>query len=336
MHTNPQSSALLAHIVSQTKSNLDLLVSQNHLLASDVAGILSRLASIDSESSSSPELPIGQLTLYDYDNAGTPERSHSPPKAVLPTRRVVPPPSPLRTQRAKALWDYNENGSDPNDLSFRAGDIIELISETNPDWWTGKFNGRQGLFPSNYVEKIDSRVPPSPGRSPIPVPAPMGRSSFSPAPHYTSPPPPSHSPFPSPGAYGGPPAPAWNHAPPLGPPQPYNGYAMVEKQPQPVYAAAPPPMQVQVQQEPKKESKFGGLGNTVSILRSYHISDDADTLVDGELGRGRSRIWRWCCRRVWDHQLYLLNTPSQQHLIRVSALSVNFWIFSIYSALGPC
>ena len=45
-----------------------------------------------------------------------------------------------------------------NDLSFRAGDIIAIIAETNADWWTGRLannpNSREGLFPANYVEKI--------------------------------------------------------------------------------------------------------------------------------------------------------------------------------------
>lgn len=30
------------------------------------------------------------------------------------------------------------------------------MEETNADWWTGKVNGRRGLFPSNYVEKMSS------------------------------------------------------------------------------------------------------------------------------------------------------------------------------------
>lgn len=33
------------------------------------------------------------------------------------------------------------------------------MEETNADWWTGKVNGRRGLFPSNYVEKISSSDP---------------------------------------------------------------------------------------------------------------------------------------------------------------------------------
>jgi hypothetical protein len=50
---------------------------------------------------------------------------------------------------------------EPKDLTFYKDDIIEIISETNADWWTGKVNGRTGLFPSNYVEKLVHPVPPA-------------------------------------------------------------------------------------------------------------------------------------------------------------------------------
>jgi len=46
-------------------------------------------------------------------------------------------------------------------LTFYKDDIIEIISESNADWWTGKVNGRTGLFPSNYVEKLVHPVPPA-------------------------------------------------------------------------------------------------------------------------------------------------------------------------------
>ena len=46
-------------------------------------------------------------------------------------------------------------------MTFYKDDIIEIISESNADWWTGKANGRTGLFPSNYVEKLVHPVPPA-------------------------------------------------------------------------------------------------------------------------------------------------------------------------------
>jgi hypothetical protein len=35
------------------------------------------------------------------------------------------------------------------DLSFNAGDRIELVEKTQSaeDWWTGRLNGQQGVFP---------------------------------------------------------------------------------------------------------------------------------------------------------------------------------------------
>lgn len=41
-----------------------------------------------------------------------------------------------------------------------AGDIIDIIDETNADWWTGRNGGKQGLFPSNYVQKLHSEPSP--------------------------------------------------------------------------------------------------------------------------------------------------------------------------------
>ena len=47
---------------------------------------------------------------------------------------------------------------EPNDLTMSSGDIIDIVGETNADWWTGRNRGKQGLFPSNYVQKL----PPEP------------------------------------------------------------------------------------------------------------------------------------------------------------------------------
>ena len=74
---------------------------------------------------------------------------------------------------------------EPNDLSFSAGEVIEIIDETNADWWTGRCRGRQGLFPSNHVEKIPSTS--TPVASPLPPPMavnPIGPAAPSPPSGY--------------------------------------------------------------------------------------------------------------------------------------------------------
>ncbi|KAG8919250.1 hypothetical protein FRC02_001788 [Tulasnella sp. 418] len=79
-------------------------------------------------------------------------------------KRAVPPPPPRNIKvaaRCQALWDYNLDGAEENDLSFRKGDIIELIDDerANNDWWFGTIGDQTGLFPSNHVEKIPTEQP---------------------------------------------------------------------------------------------------------------------------------------------------------------------------------
>lgn len=62
-----------------------------------------------------------------------------------------------------------------NDLSFSTGDVIEIIEETNADWWTGKVHGKQALFPASYVEKIPNTPTPAvAAKSDKPVYRPFG------------------------------------------------------------------------------------------------------------------------------------------------------------------
>lgn len=51
----------------------------------------------------------------------------------------------------KALYDLSATG--PGELSFRAGDIIEVLDDKmHKDWWKGRANNSEGIFPTNYVE----------------------------------------------------------------------------------------------------------------------------------------------------------------------------------------
>ncbi|KAF9431759.1 hypothetical protein BGZ76_011735 [Entomortierella beljakovae] len=71
-------------------------------------------------------------------------------------KKPPPPPVPRRLGGAKmvvALYDYD--AQQDGDLSFKKDDRIEIVERTNSsdDWWTGKLNGRQGVFPGNYVQE---------------------------------------------------------------------------------------------------------------------------------------------------------------------------------------
>ncbi|CBQ71967.1 related to RVS167-BAR adaptor protein [Sporisorium reilianum SRZ2] len=106
--------------------------------------------------------------------AGAPSRTgslgHSAPPAYSPTTTAAsagvagkraPPPPPTKPKpgavAAKtyvvALYDYAATAD--GDLSFKAGDRIEVVERTasTDDWWTGVVGGHRGVFPGNYVRE---------------------------------------------------------------------------------------------------------------------------------------------------------------------------------------
>lgn len=70
-----------------------------------------------------------------------------------------PPPKPKpgrlsgapAVETCTALYDYEAQAE--GDLSFSAGDIIEIVQRTSSEneWWTGKTGGRQGQFPGKCL-----------------------------------------------------------------------------------------------------------------------------------------------------------------------------------------
>jgi hypothetical protein len=48
---------------------------------------------------------------------------------------------------------YDFQSDKESDLRFKAGDEILVLRVRKNDWWVGQCNGRQGLFPTNYVKK---------------------------------------------------------------------------------------------------------------------------------------------------------------------------------------
>ncbi|TFK40932.1 hypothetical protein BDQ12DRAFT_646537 [Crucibulum laeve] len=79
--------------------------------------------------------------------AAAAKRAPPPPPALKPK----PKPTP-QVQYVVALYDFAAQAD--GDLSFNAGDRIELVERTasSEDWWTGRINGQQGVFPGNYVQ----------------------------------------------------------------------------------------------------------------------------------------------------------------------------------------
>lgn len=56
------------------------------------------------------------------------------------------------------MYDYTAQNDD--ELAFSKGQLINVLSKEDPDWWKGEVGGHVGLFPSNYV-KLTTDTDPS-------------------------------------------------------------------------------------------------------------------------------------------------------------------------------
>ncbi|KAI0693634.1 BAR-domain-containing protein [Cytidiella melzeri] len=87
--------------------------------------------------------------------------SMSATSSFAAAKKAPPPPPPLKPKPkvaeperhyVVALYDFEAQAE--GDLDFKAGDRIEVVEKTDSteDWWTGRIDGRQGVFPGNYVQ----------------------------------------------------------------------------------------------------------------------------------------------------------------------------------------
>ncbi|CAI5798812.1 unconventional myosin-If [Podarcis lilfordi] len=91
------------------------------------------------------------LNVPDQGMAGTQRKrsiSQKPPPAVGRPK----PQAKASGPRCRALYQYV--GQDVDEISFNAGDVIDILMEDPSGWWKGRLHGREGLFPGNYVQKI--------------------------------------------------------------------------------------------------------------------------------------------------------------------------------------
>lgn len=69
-----------------------------------------------------------------------------------PPRRQSDPPQSSGGVRVRGLYDFIAEESD--ELGFRAGDVIEVLDQSDSAWWRGRLRGQTGLFPSNYITPL--------------------------------------------------------------------------------------------------------------------------------------------------------------------------------------
>lgn len=83
--------------------------------------------------------------------AGERPKSISRNTPVPPPKKSQPPP-PMKKKRAVALYDYA--ATEAGELTISEGDEVEIMKEDDSGWWKAKFEGNEGLIPSNYVKML--------------------------------------------------------------------------------------------------------------------------------------------------------------------------------------
>ncbi|XP_023647726.1 growth factor receptor-bound protein 2a isoform X2 [Paramormyrops kingsleyae] len=65
---------------------------------------------------------------------------------------------PQVSQRSyvKALFDFDPQ--EEGELGFRRGDFIQVLDNSDPNWWKGACHGLTGMFPRNYVTPVNRNM----------------------------------------------------------------------------------------------------------------------------------------------------------------------------------
>ena len=56
-------------------------------------------------------------------------------------------------------FSYTADNND--ELSLQLNDTVEIIDEEEEGWFRGRLNGKEGVFPSNFVEELPPETTPS-------------------------------------------------------------------------------------------------------------------------------------------------------------------------------
>jgi signal transducing adaptor molecule len=140
------------------------LKSQNPNLHPPSAPVKSRLTDLDRQKEEEELQMALRLSIQDKSSqaqakASQPESSSAAPASAHPpaVTPVASGTTAATVSRVRALFDFQ--ATDPDELTFRKGDIIAVLESVYKDWWKGLLRGQTGIFPLNYVEKLADPTP---------------------------------------------------------------------------------------------------------------------------------------------------------------------------------
>ncbi|KAJ7875388.1 SH3 domain-containing protein [Mycena olivaceomarginata] len=70
--------------------------------------------------------------------------------SATPTGRTVGGEDPA-ILKAKALYTFDASPDDPNEISFRKGEIIDILDKEGEWWYARKNDGSVGYVPFNFL-----------------------------------------------------------------------------------------------------------------------------------------------------------------------------------------
>ncbi|KJH43505.1 BAR domain protein [Dictyocaulus viviparus] len=80
-----------------------------------------------------------------YSNGGSSQTSSSIPSSNMSQTQQQKP-------SAKAMFDFEAQNE--GELNLKEGQVVELISQVDENWFEGRLNGKCGLFPIAYVQVL--------------------------------------------------------------------------------------------------------------------------------------------------------------------------------------
>jgi signal transducing adaptor molecule len=132
------------------------LKSQNPNLHPPSAPSKSRLTDVDRQKEEEELQMALKLSIQDKTTpkASPQPTTGGPSQAQEPLQSSTAPSgtTAATVNRVRALFDFQ--ASDPDELTFKKGDIIAVLESVYKDWWKGLLRGQTGIFPLNYVEKL--------------------------------------------------------------------------------------------------------------------------------------------------------------------------------------